>query len=67
VANFSDQDIRVGVKLPAHAFDYLHLTEGTFAARDLMSGRKTDIVLTRDGDTSVQVPAHSAVLLSFCP
>ena len=67
VANFSDQDISVGVKLPAHAFDYLHLTEGTFAARDLMSGRKTDIVLTRDGDTSVQVPANSAVLLSFCP
>ena len=67
VANFSDQDISVGVKLPAHAFDYLHLTEGTFAARDLMSGRKTDVVLTRDGETSVQVPANSAVLLSFCP
>ena len=67
VANFSDQDISVGVKLPAHAFDYLHLAEGTFAARDLMSGRKTDIVLTRDGETSVQVPANSAVLLSFCP
>ena len=67
VANFSDQDISVGVKLPAHAFDYLHLTEGTFAARDLMSGRKTDVVLTRDGETSVQVPANSVVLLSFCP
>lgn len=67
VANFSDQDISVGVKLPAHAFDYLHLAEGKFAARDLMSGHKTDIVLTRDRETSVQVPANSAVLLSFCP
>ena len=67
VANFSDQEICVGVKIPAHAFDYLHLSEGTFAARDLMSGCETDIVLTRDGETSVQVPANSAVLLSFCP
>ena len=67
VANFSDQEICVGVKIPAHAFDYLQLKEGTFETRDLMCGQKGSIVLTRDGDTTVQVPANSAVLLSFRP
>ena len=32
-----------------------------------MCGQKGSIVLTRDGDTTVQVPANSAVLLSFRP
>ena len=67
VANFSDSTAHAGIRIPAHAFDYLHLQEGNFAAVDLLTGTKSELRLLRDGETFVEVAPHQAILLSFRP
>lgn len=65
VCNFSDETAEMGVKIPAHAFDFLSMKEGAYKATDLISGKKFTTGLYRDGYTAVSVPAHGAVALSF--
>lgn len=67
VANFSDECLQAGVRIPAHAFDTLRLKEGEVEVRDLITEEHRRIVLTRDGETEVCVPPNSAVLFSFKP
>ena len=64
VCNFSDKVAEMGVKIPAHAFDYLSLPEGTLKATDLLTGAKTTVALYRDAFAQVEVPANGAVALS---
>lgn len=65
VCNFSDESAEMGVKIPAHAFDFLTLTEGTRNAVDLLTGNKRKVNLYRDGFASVSVPANGAVALTI--
>lgn len=65
VCNFGDETAEMGVKIPAHAFDFLSIGEGSHKATDLLTGKKTSLSLYRDGFASVKVPANGAVALSF--
>lgn len=64
VCNFSEKDTDMGVKIPAHAFDFMQLPQGNFSARELITGRSTKINLYPDGFTSVSVPANGVVVIS---
>ena len=64
VCNFSDDAADIGVRIPAHAFEYLTIPEGSFRAKDLLTGGAVTLSLHADGFTSVEVPAHGAVCLS---
>lgn len=63
VCNFSDDNAEMGVKIPAHAFEFLGINEGSFPANELLNGEKHTISLYRDGFVSVCVPANGAVAL----
>ncbi len=63
--NFCDYDEEVEVVIPAHAFDYLHLAEGTKEATDLLSGSKASLTFRRDAAVKVTIPANSGVVLKF--
>ena len=65
VANFSDEDSHVGVRIPNHAFEYLELRKGIRHAIDLIGGETFTLELTPDGHTNADIPAHSAVILKM--
>ena len=64
VANFSDNPSTCGVRIPAHAFEFLSLPCGQHTAIDLLSGASSTITLAPDGYTHIKVDAHRAILLS---
>lgn len=65
VCNFSDETAEMGVKIPAHAFDFLGIKEGSCKATELLSGTRVQISLYRDGFASVSVPANGAVAIAL--
>lgn len=65
VANFSNACRTIGVRLPAHAFDYLGLPTGTFCATDCLTGASVSLDMRRDGCTFIYIRPHSATLLSW--
>jgi glycosidase len=65
VANFAPMPQTVGVTIPEHAFDFLHLKEKNVLATDLLSGEKLKLSLKRDEAVGVCVQGYSAVVLKF--
>ena len=66
VANFSDMDSRVGVKIPEHAFKHLdmaenHAVEGT----DLLTGETATYQMLPEKICAVDVKAYNAVLIKM--
>lgn len=64
VANFSDNAIKCGVRIPAHAFDFLSIPSGEYSAIDLISGVESTIALFPETCTQIKVRANNAILLS---
>ena len=64
VANFSDTYIECGIRIPAHAFDFLSIPSGEYSAVDLISGEESNISLAPDACTQIKVRANNAILLS---
>ncbi len=64
VANFSDNAIKCGVRIPAHAFDFLSIPSGEYSATDLISGVESTIALFPEACTQIKVRANNAILLS---
>lgn len=64
VANFSDNAIKCGVRIPAHAFDFLSIPSGEYSAIDLISGIESTIALFPEACTQIKVRANNAILLS---
>lgn len=64
VANFSDNSIKCGVRIPAHAFDFLSIPSGEYSAIDLISGVESTIALFPEACTQIKVRANNAILLS---
>ena len=58
VVNFEDHDVEVDVCLPAHAFEYLQLTESTVMATDLLTKEKQSMMLHPDGTVRMNISAR---------
>ena len=65
VSNFDDMPVTMGIIIPNHAFEYLGLTEGTFKATDLLTGKETQIELSRDGAVGINLEARGSVVLKI--
>jgi len=65
VANFDDVQLDMQLMLPDHAFNYLEIQEKAYEAEDLMTGKKTSLVLLRDQSLSVSLPARGAVVFKI--
>lgn len=61
-ANFDSSDVDIEVNIPAHAFDYLSLKEGTLMASDMFSGSRRKLVLAKDGYVPMSIPANGAAV-----
>ena len=66
VVNFSDKQIRCGVMIPQHAFDFLKIAEqNAIAATDLLTGEILTTNLLADATVEVSVAAFSGRVLKF--
>lgn len=65
VVNFSDNKVVPEVRIPKHAFDYLHIPEGDYSATELLSGCHTTISLQADQTVCYPVEAWSGVILKI--
>jgi len=67
VANFSDQPAQSSIRLPQHAFDYLHQPQSLKARKavDLLTGEKENVVLHPDHLLEVLLPANGGKVLKI--
>ncbi len=65
VSNFDDVPVTMGLTIPAHAFEYLGLTEGSYKATDLLTGKETQIELSCDGAVGIDLEARGSIILKI--
>lgn len=65
VVNFADSEAHSEVRIPVHAFDFLHLPEKQVEAIDLLSGETQRFDLKKDGSLPVDVSAYSGRIYKF--
>ena len=65
VANFDANAVHVGLRIPAHAYDFLKLKTGKCTATDLLTGQHLPLELNPDEALYLSVPAYGAVVLSI--
>jgi glycosidase len=65
IANFADQATTLNVNIPAHAFDYLGLSEKNAQVTDLLTDTKSRLHFKRDESVQVEVPSNGAAILKF--
>lgn len=63
--NFSDLSVCREVTIPAHAFDFLSIPEGTFTAVEMMTGVPRDFALAPDGAIPIDIPDYGGVIYKF--
>lgn len=64
-ANFGPNAVHAGVKIPAHAFNFLKLRSGLISASDLISGNLQTLELKADTPCYVEIPAYGAVVMQI--
>jgi len=65
VANFDNHPVHVGVRIPQHAFDFLHLRSGLRLAVDKLSGETQTVELKPAAPAFAEIPAYGAVVLQL--
>ena len=65
VANFDDVPLTMNLTIPDHAFNYLEIQEKAYKATDLLSGQNASLVLMRDQQVPVSLPARGAVVFKL--
>lgn len=65
VVNFADYEAHSEVRIPVHAFDFLHLPEKQVEAIDLLSGETQRFDLKKDGFLPVDVSPYSGRIYKF--
>ena len=65
VANFGEAEAHVRVNIPAHAFDYMELTEGKKDMVDLLSGDQQTAILQQDSPVEMVVAGLRGRIYKF--
>ena len=65
VSNFDDVPVTMGLTIPAHALEYLGLTEGSYKATDLLTGKETQMELSCDGAVGIDLEVRGSVILKI--
>ena len=65
VANFEAKEQEAAVNIPAHAFDFLSLKQGSHLATDLLTQQTQTINLLPDQTTTLTVPALNGIVLKL--
>ncbi len=60
--NFSDEEARVEIKIPDHAFNFLEMPRGFVVAQDLLSGQESVKTISETTPFATHIPPHGAVV-----
>lgn len=60
VCNFSDNAVDIDVLIPAHAVKFLSISEKKYAATDLLTNEKQDLIIKADDTVKMNIQAYSA-------
>ena len=65
--NFDDYAVAIDVNIPAHAFDFLKMKEGTYEATDLLTKEKdkNTVTLKRNGSVRMSLDARGGSVLKM--
>ena len=61
----NEEPIKVGVRIPSHAFSYLGMLPGERKAKDLLNGKSCKISFEPDGVSMLEVPGWGASVLKL--
>ena len=65
VANFDDVPVMLDLTVPAHAFDYLQIEEGSYACTDLLTSASSTVVMKRDGQVRIKLEGRGSTVLKM--
>lgn len=65
--NFDGSHADLQINIPAHAFEFLGITEGVHIAADLLSDTETIVDFRSSAPVPVSIPAAGAVILRLTP
>ena len=63
VANFNPSRVRVGVRIPAHAFEHLKLRSGMYSGYDCLTGEISTLDFMPDRPAFVEVPGYGVAVV----
>ena len=63
--NFADCQVETDILIPAHAFEFLGMKEGTVTATDLLTEEKCCLHLEKNQPVKVTIPANGGVVLKW--
>lgn len=64
-ANFDNQAVDIEVTLPAHAFDWMGIAEKNAVATNLLTAKRQNITLAKDGKVALHLEASDGVVLKI--
>lgn len=65
VANFSDQAISTAIRIPQHALDCAHMSQGAYTCTELLTATDVETALQGDCIFPLSLGAYSAVIWRF--
>ena len=65
MANFSNDERNTSVRIPAHAFDFLGIMEGTYTATDIISNKSRELNLAKDDVVNINIKGNDGVILKI--
>ncbi len=63
--NFRHFPLQRDITIPAHAFTFLGMSEGSVTSTDLLTKKSHTITLKKDGTVAVTIPSYGAVVLKW--
>lgn len=65
VANFSDDDTELSVRIPEHAFNFLSIPEGNLKGKDLLGKDTADYSWKKDQPLTLKVKGNIGAIIKF--
>ncbi len=63
--NFEDVPIDMQLHIPAHAFDYLGIENGSYEAVDMLNDSQHEVQLTRDGSVPLHIEKRYGIIFKL--
>lgn len=65
IVNFSDEDVKVSVNIPEHAFDYLGIDKKKYSVTELLNDRKLELDFSEQQKITDTIDAYSGNAYKF--
>lgn len=65
IANFSDEDVKVSVNIPEHAFEYLGIAKKKYSVTELLNDRKLELDFSEQQQIIDTIGAYSGNVYKF--